>query len=101
MRRLDDRSWMSGDVHVRFCESLRGRFPLATRLGFGFQYESEGRTFLKALCERVEAYGLKLHPVKTRLIEFGRFAVSNRSKRRNGKPETLNWDAVRHHVRRL
>jgi hypothetical protein len=24
---------MSGDVHVRFCESLRGRFPRATRLG--------------------------------------------------------------------
>jgi len=23
---------MSGDVHVRFCESLRGRFPWATRL---------------------------------------------------------------------
>ena len=32
MQRLDDRSRMSGDVHVRFCESLRGRFPWATRL---------------------------------------------------------------------
>ena len=32
MQRLDDRSRMSGDVHVRFCESLRGKFPWATRL---------------------------------------------------------------------
>jgi len=32
MHRLDDRSRMSGDVHVRFCESLRGRFPWATLL---------------------------------------------------------------------
>jgi len=31
MHRLDDRSRMSGDVHVRFSESLRGRFPRATR----------------------------------------------------------------------
>ncbi|MEH6578662.1 MAG: type I secretion C-terminal target domain-containing protein, partial [Amphritea sp.] len=28
----DDRSRMSGDVHVRICESLWGRFPWATRL---------------------------------------------------------------------
>jgi len=32
MRRLDNRSRMSGDVHVRFCESLRGQFPWATLL---------------------------------------------------------------------
>ena len=32
MHRLVNRSRMSGDVHVRFCEGLRGRFPRATRL---------------------------------------------------------------------
>jgi len=32
LERLDDRSRMSGDVHVRFCERLRGKFPRATRL---------------------------------------------------------------------
>ena len=31
MRRLDNRSRMSGDVHVRFCESPRGKVPRATR----------------------------------------------------------------------
>ena len=31
MQRLDDKSRMSGDVHVRFCERLEGRFLRATR----------------------------------------------------------------------
>ncbi len=32
MQRLDDRSRMSGDVHVRFCERLEGKLLRATRL---------------------------------------------------------------------
>lgn len=63
---------------------------------FGFQYESEGRAFLEALRERVEAYGLKLHPTKTRLIEFGRFAKSNRRERGQGKPETFDFLGFTH-----
>ena len=63
---------------------------------FGFQYEAEGRAFLEALRERVEAYELTLHPKKTRLIEFGRFAASNRSKRGNGKPETFDFLGFTH-----
>ncbi len=35
---------------------------------FGFQYEADGRAFLEALREQVEAYGLSLHPEKTRLV---------------------------------
>jgi hypothetical protein len=58
---------------------------------FGFQYEAEGRAFLEALRERLEAYGLKLHPTKTRLVEFGRFATSNRRERGQGKPETFDY----------
>jgi len=42
MQRLDDRSRMSGDVHVRFCESLRGKFPRATRLLILCGSEGEG-----------------------------------------------------------
>ncbi len=63
---------------------------------FGFQYESDGRAFLKALRERVEAYGLSLHPTKTRLVEFGRFAASNRSKQGKGKPETFDFLGFTH-----
>jgi hypothetical protein len=32
-----------------------------------------------------------LHPEKTRLIEFGRFAADNRARRGLGKPETFNF----------
>jgi RNA-directed DNA polymerase len=37
------------------------------------------------------AIALSLHPEKTRLIEFGRFAAKNRERRRLGKPETFNF----------
>jgi RNA-directed DNA polymerase len=63
---------------------------------FGFQYEAEGRAFLQALRERVEAYGLSLHPTKTRLVEFGRFAASNRRERGQGKPETFDFLGFTH-----
>lgn len=63
---------------------------------FGFQYEAEGRAFLEALRTQVEAHELKLHPTKTRLIEFGRFAASNRRERKLGKPETFDFLGFTH-----
>jgi RNA-directed DNA polymerase len=41
----------------------------------GFQYREEAEKFLKELQERVRKFGLELHPEKTRLIEFGRYAA--------------------------
>jgi hypothetical protein len=38
---------------------------------------------------RLEEFALSLHPDKTRLIEFGRFAAVDRKKRGLGKPETF------------
>jgi len=57
----------------------------------GFEYEDEARHFLEALRERLREFALSLHPEKTRLIEFGRFAVDNRRRRGLGKPETFNF----------
>ena len=37
--------------------------------------------------ERLQAFALSLHPDKTRLLEFGRFAAANRQRRGLGKPE--------------
>src|SRR5229473_939888 len=54
----------------------------------GFQYEDEAKRFLEQLRERVGKFGLELHPEKTRLIEFGRYATERRKKRAEGKPET-------------
>ena len=63
---------------------------------FGFQYESDGRKFLEALRERLSAYELTLHPTKTRLVEFGRFAASNRRECGKGKPETFDFLGFTH-----
>src|SRR5260370_41080006 len=41
--------------------------------------------------DRLREFSLSLHPEKTRLIEFGRFAVERRTHRRLGKPETFNF----------
>jgi hypothetical protein len=41
-------------------------------------------------------FGLKLHPEKTRLIEFGRFAMQNAKTRGQGKPETFNFLGFTH-----
>lgn len=62
----------------------------------GFQYEADGRAFLEALREQVEANEMKLHPTKTRLIEFGRYAARNRRKRKAGKPETFDFLGFTH-----
>ena len=57
----------------------------------GFEHESDARRFLDAMRERLEEFALSLHPEKTRLIEFGRFAAANRERRGLGKPETFNF----------
>ena len=44
----------------------------------------------------LEQFGLQLHPEKTRLIEFGRYAAERREKRGEGKPETFNFLGFTH-----
>jgi len=62
----------------------------------GFQHRNEAERFLKELQGRLAKFGLALHPDKTRLIEFGRFAAENRKKRGEGKPETFNFLGFTH-----
>ena len=45
----------------------------------GFEHEAEAKRFLADLRQRMEQFALSLHPDKTRLIEFGRFAAPNRA----------------------
>ena len=62
----------------------------------GFQYRPEAERFLKELQERFAQFGLTLHPDKTRLIEFGRYAIETRKKRGERKPETFNFLGFTH-----
>jgi group II intron reverse transcriptase/maturase len=66
----------------------------------GFQYKDEAEKFLELLRERLGKFGLELHPDKTRLIEFGRFAEKNRKSRGQGKPETFNFLGFTHYCGR-
>ncbi len=62
----------------------------------GFQFQGEAERFQRAVAERLEQFGLKLHPHKTRLIEFGRFARENRHRRGQGKPQTFDFLGFTH-----
>ena len=62
----------------------------------GFQYRNDAERFLEELRERFRKFNLELHPEKTRLIEFGRFAATNRRRRGEGKPETFNFLGMTH-----
>ena len=62
----------------------------------GFQHRREAERFLTELGERFQKFGLALHPEKTRLIEFGRFAAENRRERGEGKPETFAFLGFTH-----
>jgi len=62
----------------------------------GFQYYEEAITFLAALHRRLSDYELTLHPQKTRLIEFGKYAVGNHKRKGKGKPETFDFLGFTH-----
>ena len=61
-----------------------------------FQYREDAERVLKALHQRFAKYGLTLHPEKTRLLEFGRFAAQNRARQGKGKPETFDFLGFTH-----
>jgi len=55
----------------------------------GFEHEDDARRFLDAMRERFAAFSLSLHPLKTRVIEFGRRAAVNRTNRGVSRPDTF------------
>jgi group II intron reverse transcriptase/maturase len=62
----------------------------------GFQKEQDAMAMRRALAQRLAHFGLKLHPQKTRVIEFGRFARESRACRGLAKPETFDFLGFTH-----
>jgi group II intron reverse transcriptase/maturase len=62
----------------------------------GFQIKSEAEQFWKELAARFGKFRLELHPGKTRLVEFGRYAAETRRRRGQGKPETFDFLGFTH-----
>src|SRR5215831_637946 len=82
----------SGDVIVvRYADDLV----------VGFERRTDAEQFLEEFRERLAKFGLELHPDKTRLIEFGRFAARSRQKRGEGKPETFTFLGLTHYCGQL
>ena len=65
----------------------------------GFEYRSDAERFMEAVRERFAAFGLGVHPEKTRLLEFGRFARADRRERGEGRPETFDFLGFTHYCR--
>jgi group II intron reverse transcriptase/maturase len=61
-----------------------------------FQKEQDAVAMKRALARRLADFGLKLHPEKTRVIEFGRFAKQSRAGRGLAKPETFDFLGFTH-----
>lgn len=62
-----------------------------------FQGKEEAERFYERLKHRMEHFGLSLVEEKSRLIEFGRFAETNRKKRGEGKSETFDFLGFTHY----
>ena len=77
--RLDNKSRMSREVHVRFRESLGVRLPRATRLVIGFRDHRDAQRVMEVIPKRFGKYGLTVHPTKTKLVRF--FPPSTRKDR--------------------
>lgn len=63
----------------------------ADDLVVGFEHEAEARRFWDAMRIRFEQFSLELHGDKTRLLEFGRYAIERRQRNGQGKPQTFNF----------
>ncbi len=62
----------------------------------GFQHREEAERYQRELKERLARFGLTLHPEKTRLLEFGRYAAERRNDRGDGKPPTFGFLGFTH-----
>jgi group II intron reverse transcriptase/maturase len=62
----------------------------------GFQHYAEAQRFLVELKANLAKFALELHPEKTRILEFGRFAVENRKRRGQRRPDTFDFLGFTH-----
>ena len=89
------------DLWIQSWRSQHGRGDMvivryADDFIIGFEHKYEAEACLKELRDRFAKFGLKLHDQKTRLIEFGRFAIDRRKARGEGRPETFDFLGFTH-----
>jgi RNA-directed DNA polymerase len=62
----------------------------------GFQYEQDARAMQSAMAERLVKFGLELHPEKTRVLRFGRYARKECKRDGRARPETFDFLGFTH-----
>ena len=62
-----------------------------------FEHRDEAEKYLRSVKERLKRFGLEISEEKTKIIEFGRFAVNNRKVRKERKPETFDFLGFTHY----
>lgn len=68
----------------------------ADDLVMGFQFEQDARAMREALALRFTQFGLELHPDKTRVLRFGRFARQDANRDGRTRPETFDFLGFTH-----
>ena len=61
-----------------------------------FQYKQDAERFHMELGKRLGKFGLEVEPTKTKVMEFGRFAVQN-AKRKGQRAETFDFLGLTHY----
>ena len=77
----------------------RGEFYIvryADDVVMGFQYEQDARAMRAAMAERLATFGLELHPEKTRVFRFGRYARKDAERDGRKRPETFDFLGFTH-----
>jgi len=82
------------------CKGESGLIIYADDFIATFQYRDEAIKFMDKIRERFAQLGLELEESKTRVVEFGRFAERDRSRRKEGKPETFDFLGFTHYCSR-
>ena len=92
--------WFQRQWRTREAEGETMMVRFADDFVVGFQYRRDAERFLNDLKERIGRFELEMHPEKTRLIEFGRYAAENRRRRGEGGPETFDFLGFTHYCRK-
>lgn len=83
-------------VYRKSCSGYARLIRYADDFVVCFQHKADAERFRVELVKRLGKFGLEVEPTKTRVVEFGRFAVQN-AKRRGGRAETFDFLGLTHY----
>ncbi len=83
-------------VHRKSCPGFARLIRYADDFVVCFRYKADAERFHVELGKRLGKFGLEVEPTKTKVMEFGRFAVQN-AKRRGERAETFDFLGLTHY----